>query len=83
MSKTALLLKDLGHTHLSDQDFIKITQPVLLGLGTLDNMVTFEETDYVQRLIKHASLKHYENLEHPIEKVPVNLLVSEIEKFFV
>ena len=83
MSKTALLLKDLGHTHLSDQDFIKITQPVLLGLGALDNMVTFEETDYVQHLIKHASLKHYENLEHPIEKVPVNLLVSEIEKFFV
>ena len=83
MSKTALLLKDLGHTHLSEQDFIQIQQPVQLGLGKEDNMVTFEETDYVQHLIKHASFKHYENVEHPIEKVPVNLLVTEIKKFFV
>src|SRR4051812_20481263 len=48
MSKTALLMRDLAHTHLTDQDFIKISSPVLLSRGSDDNMVSFEETDYVQ-----------------------------------
>jgi esterase/lipase len=82
MSKTALLMKDLAHTHLSDQDFIKIHHTILLGLGGLDNMVSFEETDYVHHLLKNSTLKTYEQVEHPIEKVPAQLLGREIEKFF-
>jgi pimeloyl-ACP methyl ester carboxylesterase len=82
MSKTALLMKDLAHTHLSDQDFIKIQHTILLGRGGLDNMVSFEETDYVHHLLKNSTFKTYEEIEHPIEKVPVILLSREIEKFF-
>ena len=52
MSKTALLMKDLAHTHLADQDFIHLQQAVLLGRGELDNMVSAEETEYVHHLIK-------------------------------
>ena len=83
MSKTALLMKDLGHTHLSDQDFIKIEHAVKLGLGGLDNMVSFEETEYTQRLVKNSELCIYDNVQHPIEKVPMELLVSEINNWFV
>jgi len=82
MSKTAALMKDLSHTHLSDQDFIKIENKVLLGLGAQDNMVTFEETDYTHHLIKNSELKKYDEVPHPIEKVPVPLLKKEIERFF-
>ena len=82
MSKTALLMKDLAHTHLADQDFIKIQHTILLGLGSLDNMVSFEETDYVHHLLKNSTFKNYENVEHAIEKMPVQLLSSEIDKFF-
>lgn len=82
MSKTALLMKDLAHTHLTDQDFIHLQQPVLLGRGELDNMVTAEETDYVHRLIKNSTLKTFAGVEHAIEKVPVRLLEEEIRKFF-
>jgi esterase/lipase len=82
MSKTAMLMKDLAHTHLADQDFIKIQHTILLGLGSLDNMVSFEETDYVHHLLKKSTFKSYENIQHAIEKMPVQLLSSEIEKFF-
>lgn len=83
MSRTALLMKDLGHTHLSDQDFIKIEHDVLLGLGGKDNMVSMEETEYIHRLLKNSKLKTYSDVQHPIEKVPVHLLVSEINAWFV
>ena len=81
MSKTGMLMKDLAHTHLSDQDFLKIAQPVLLGLGALDSMVSFEETDYTHRLLKNSELKIYDGIQHPIEKVPATLLAKEIERF--
>lgn len=83
MSKTALLMKDLGHTHLVDQDFIKIEHACRFGLGSNDNMVGFEETDYTHRLMKNSELKIYEGVQHPIEKVPVELLASEIRNWFV
>lgn len=81
MTKTASLMKDLGRTHLSAQDFLKISQPVLLGLGAEDNMVTQEETEQVHRLLKNSELKIYPNVLHPIEKVPVELLEAEIKRF--
>jgi pimeloyl-ACP methyl ester carboxylesterase len=82
MGKTAFLMKDLAHTHLADRDFIQINQPVLLGRGELDSMVTPEETEYAHHLIKNSVLKTFNAIEHPIEKVPVNLLIAEITAFF-
>lgn len=82
MSKTALLMKDLAHTHLTDQDFIKMPHQVLLARGGKDNMVSFEETDYVHHLIKNSEFKVYEGMGHPIENVPIELLKTEIERFF-
>jgi pimeloyl-ACP methyl ester carboxylesterase len=82
MSKTALLMKDLAHTHLTDQDFIKLQLPVLLGRGGQDNMVSFEETDYAHHLIKNSEFKIYEEVGHPVENVPTELLSEEIKRFF-
>jgi len=83
MSKTALLMKDLAHTHLVEQDFIKVQHPVLLGRGGADTMVSFEETDYVHHLLKNSEFKTYENVPHVIEKVSVDLLKKECERFFL
>ena len=82
MSKTASLMKDLAHTHLTDQDFIKMEHTVLLTRGGKDNMVTAEETEYVQRLIKNAQYKEYESVPHPFEKFPLEVLTAEIQSFF-
>ncbi|MFN8322105.1 MAG: alpha/beta fold hydrolase [Chitinophagales bacterium] len=83
MSKTALMMKDLAHTHLSDQDFIKIEHSVLLGLGEKDNMVSVAETEYVQHLLKNSAFKIFAEVTHPIEKVPIELLQKELEQFFL
>lgn len=82
MSKTALLMKDLAHTHLAEQDFIKIENRVLLSRGGQDSMITFDETDYVHHLLKNSEFKIYENVPHSIEQVPVELLRKEMERFF-
>lgn len=82
IAKTALLMKDLAHTHLSDQDFIRIPHAVQLGLGTADNMVTREETEWVQKLLPHGHLLLLENVPHPLDKVDVHLLETEIKKWF-
>jgi esterase/lipase len=83
MSKTGMLMRDLAHTHLTEQDFIKIEHNILLGLGAKDTMVSLEETEYAHRLLKNSEFKVYENVPHPIEQVPVVLLQKEIERFFV
>jgi pimeloyl-ACP methyl ester carboxylesterase len=82
MTRTALLMKDLAHTHLSEQDFIKIDKHILLGRGDKDTMVTLEETEYAHLLLKNSELKTYEGIPHGIEKVPVDLLKNEIERLF-
>ncbi|MES2621406.1 MAG: alpha/beta fold hydrolase [Bacteroidota bacterium] len=82
MIKTAAMMKDLAHTHLTDQDYIKIVNLILLGRGANDTMVTREETDYVHHLMKNSEFRTYDGTEHPIEKVSVMLLREEIEQFF-
>jgi esterase/lipase len=83
MSKTASLMKDLAHTHLAEQDFIKIQHPVLFGLGELDDMVSYEETNYVHHLLKNSEFIVYKDVPHPIEKAPVELLEKECLRFFI
>lgn len=82
MAKTGAMMHDLAHTHLTEQDFIKIENQILLGCGGKDTMVTFEETDYAHHLLKNSTLKVYENVAHAIEQVPVQLLKNEFEMFF-
>lgn len=83
LGKTASMMHDLAHTHLVEQDFIKIESKVCLARGGQDSMVSFEETDYVHRLIKNSEFKILNEVPHPIEQVPAALLRSEIESFFL
>ncbi|MFN8297621.1 MAG: alpha/beta fold hydrolase [Chitinophagales bacterium] len=82
MSKTAMLMKDLAHTHLCEEDFVVIQQQVLLGLGEKDTMVTQEETELTAKLLPHGHFKLYPDMLHPIEKVPVSALARELELWF-
>lgn len=82
MAKTALLMKDLAHHHLDDQDFIKLKQSVILARGERDNMVTREETEYVQRLMPNAIYKEFEGIEHPFDKMATTVIAEEINAYF-
>lgn len=83
MSKTALMMHDLAHTHLTDKDFEKITAITRLARGSKDNMVTAEEIQHAASLMNDALYVEYENVEHPIEKVPLTILTEEINSFFI
>jgi len=82
MSKTALLMKDLGHHHLNTQDFVKINQHITLARGERDNMVTREESVATQKLLPNGVYKELKGIEHPFDKVPTALVVDEIKSFF-
>lgn len=83
MSKTAQMMHDLAKTHLTDDDFEKITVTVLLARGSKDNMVTAEETQHAASLMNDAMYVEYENVEHPIEKISTEQLSIEIDQYFV
>ncbi|MCS6934804.1 MAG: alpha/beta hydrolase [Chitinophagales bacterium] len=82
MHKTALMLHDLALHHLTDDDFERIATTVRMARGSRDTMVTADEVQHAVSLMPDAVYVEYENVEHPIEKVPLDLLVSEMVDFF-
>ena len=82
MLNTEKFLWSLATNHLEIEDFQMIKNDVLLTLGSLDKMVTFEETKYVQNTLINSKVKVFENQPHQFENVNFELLKSEIELFF-
>lgn len=83
LQKTADLMINLGNENpLKKEDYENIQQPVLIGIGDKDTMVTLEETIDVYRTLKQANLIVLPQTPHPIEKVSVERIVKEIELFF-
>ena len=82
LHKTCLMMRDLAHTHLTDDDFKKIEHHVLLGLGEKDNLVTPDETQHIHQHLKNSEFRIFKDVLHPIEKVPLPLLSETMNKFF-
>jgi esterase/lipase len=79
MLKTANMMLALGQGHkLTDEDLKHINQPVIIGIGSLDNMVSFEESKYAVKLIPNAKLALLEGVKHPIEKNEVQNIMDFI-----
>ena len=83
LTKTAEMMIALGKNRtLKDEDFSFIESIVLLCVGDRDNMVSIEETANAYRQLKNGRLLILPNTPHPIEKINVQRLVSEIKLFF-
>ena len=79
MEKTASMMLDMANgAKLEDADFKKIKQPVTIGIGTLDNMVSYEESEQVAKLLPHAKLMRLNDVKHPIEKIATEELLHYI-----
>jgi len=79
MKVTADMMLDLGmNQYLNEQSFGQIKIPCKLMLGDNDKMVTVDETIFASEKIKNASMVILENTPHPIEKVEVDVLLSEL-----
>ncbi|MCW3084093.1 MAG: alpha/beta hydrolase [Bacteroidetes bacterium] len=83
LSKTAEMMISLGTNNpLQLADYAGIGQPVMIGIGDKDTMVTLEETIDMYRQLKNANFMVLPETQHPIEKVDVERLAGELKLFF-
>ena len=82
MTKTSEMLTEMGECNpLQLEDYEYITAPVLLMLGDRDNMVSLDETVIAYKHLPNSHLAVLPATPHPIEKVDVEILAFQINKF--
>ncbi|MES2593550.1 MAG: alpha/beta fold hydrolase [Bacteroidota bacterium] len=83
LSKTAEMMIDFGNQPaLTTADFAEIQHPVLVSVGDRDNMVSLEETVFIYRQLKNAQLLVLPQTQHPFEKMELERIVFEVNRFF-
>lgn len=84
MRKTAQLMANLGDGDgMSDEELKRIDHNVLIAIGELDNMVSFEESERAAELLQNGQLKKLIEVKHPIEKVDASQLATVIVDFIL
>ena len=79
MEKTAKMMIGMAEgAKLTDDDLKKIGHEAVIGIGSLDNMVTSAESEHAASLLPNAHLVKLEGVPHPIEKVDVEVLAAYI-----
>jgi pimeloyl-ACP methyl ester carboxylesterase len=63
---------------LKPLDFASIDNQVLITVGGKDKMVTEEESRMIAEALPNGDFLMFENFEHPIEGIDVELLIEEI-----
>lgn len=82
LQKTARMMLSLANGEkLANEDFIQIQHNVLIGIGTLDRMVTIQESEHVAALLPKGTLKIIPDVKHPIDKVDQKVLATLITGF--
>ena len=66
---------------LKEEDFTKITIPVIISWGDADKMVSKEESVNVKNVLPNGFFKTYTNWPHPLEKLDIKLLANDIRLF--
>lgn len=80
MNKTAAMMIEMGKgAKLMDADFKKINQTVVIGIGSLDHMVSYEESEYVSELLPNSRLIKLEGVKHPIDAIGTDKLIDYIK----
>jgi esterase/lipase len=83
LNKTTEMMLDLGKKPvLTDEVLEKIENEVLISVGDKDTMVTLEESANAAGKLKNGKLFIFSETEHPIEKMDVKKLSTEIKNFF-
>ena len=83
LGMTREMMLELGRNNLlNNEKLAKVKNEVLVSIGDRDKMVSLEETIAAYRAIKNASLLVLPGTEHPIEKVDIHRITSELADFF-
>ena len=79
MLKTGRMMINMGKgSKLKDENLRSIYQPVIVGIGSLDHMVSFEESEYASNLMPNSKIINLEGVKHSLEKNDVNDLANFI-----
>lgn len=82
LQKTAEMMFELGSNNaLTQKEFAKISNRVLIGLADNDTMVSLEETNFAASQIKNSKRFELTETKHPIETVNTNQLTELIHQF--
>ena len=81
VSKTANMMLGLANGHkLKEEDLKKINHKVVIGIGSLDKMVSLEESENASKLLPNGSLNQLKDFKHPIDKVNPSDLVLYVKE---
>ena len=79
LERTAAMMRTLGETNpLNPARLASIKMPVTVLLGDSDQMVTREESETAARAMSNGRFVLLPNTPHPIEKAPLDTMVSAI-----
>ena len=79
MNKTADMMTNMAKgARLTDDDLKKINHHVTIGIGSLDNMVSYEESEHASSLLPNSKLIKLDDVKHPIDQIETNQLVDYI-----
>ncbi|MBL0937866.1 MAG: alpha/beta hydrolase [Gemmatimonadaceae bacterium] len=82
LERTATLLRSLGAAPpLTPDVYARVRTPVLLMVGSRDDSVTLAEAETVAQQLGRAEAVGLDDVPHPIEKVPLDVLVSRLTGF--
>lgn len=82
LTRTAAVLRALGEAPpLTTTSVAQIAAPVRLLVGSRDDSVTLEESQRFAEAMPRAEAVLLEGVPHPIEKVPLDLLIAQLSPF--
>ena len=80
MNKTGKMMNQIAEREkLKEIDFKRIKHKVTIGVGSLDNMVSYEESLTVANQLTNSKLIELNNVKHPIESLELNTLLNFID----
>ena len=83
MRKIAAMMIEMGDgAAMTDAAFGEINIPVLVGLGTNDQMVKLDHTLEMVDLVPLAEFRSFDGWKHPVESVNVEELAEAIVEYF-
>ena len=79
LNQTASMMLSMGNNAPLNKTILKrIQQEIVIGVGDKDQMVSQEESSYVANTLVNSKISILENVPHPIEKIPINVLSEYI-----
>lgn len=82
LRETTGLMNDISlNNYLDETALASIINPVLVGLGDKDKMVTYEETKNVFKTLPDSGMYVLPNTQHPLETADTGLLAEIISGF--